>query len=267
MKSQASSNSKEKFKRLSEIFKRAPKSPSPSITSDNNENYNFLSDPPLTPLQLNGYKSSTKHQLLSLPLAEELRFHLPPRLQISHDWQLLYSIEQNGISLRTLYNSMIPKDTFRSRKFGYLLVIRDENHQLFGCYVNEYLRPMDKKRYYGNGECFLWKTEISRIPNLNNLTNTNINNNNSDDDLESTISSSHEQMRLKVFPYTSLNDFIIYSNHDFISIGSGDGKFGLWIDSDLYKGASDSVQTFGNEPLSSHVQFKILGLEVWQLGD
>ncbi|GME68984.1 unnamed protein product [[Candida] boidinii] len=251
--------------------------------NDNNDNNNItpsLSDisydePPLTPLELKGYKDTTYHRLLDINLAEELRLHLPPVLQIVHDWKLLYSLEQNGSSLRTLYDCAIPRDSNElSRRQGYLLIIMDQFHDIFGCYVNEYFRIRDRRSYYGNGDCFLWKSEISEIPNLtkqqdkndNNNNNNNNNNSNDKDDSDKDINETNEkQLRLKVFPYTSFNDFIIYSNSKFISVGSGDGKFGLWIDENLNEGASDPVETFGNEPLSKKEKFNILALELWKI--
>ncbi|ODV84874.1 hypothetical protein CANARDRAFT_186933, partial [[Candida] arabinofermentans NRRL YB-2248] len=209
-------------------------------------------DPPLTPLELHGYKPNTKHKLLSTELAEEIRAHIPPILQVSHSWKLQYSLEQNGTSLNTLYNNAKPEvgESLLKRK-GYLLVVMDGNHNIFGAYLNEYLRPIDRKRYYGNGDCFLWKSENDIVKNLSNDGATG------DDD--------EHQLRLKVFPYTSLNDFIIYSDHTFISVGSGDGKFGLYISGDFESGASDQVETFGNEPLSNTSKFRILGLELWKI--
>ncbi|OWB64370.1 hypothetical protein B5S32_g5151 [[Candida] boidinii] len=222
-------------------------------------------EPPLTPLELKGYKNTTNHKLLDINLAEELRLHLPPVLQIVHDWKLLYSLEQNGSSLKTLYDCAIPKESNEfSRRQGYLLIIMDQFHDIFGCYVNEYFRIKDKKSYYGNGDCFLWKSEISEIPNLTKQQDKNDNNNDDNNDNDNDIIN-EKQLRLKVFPYTSFNDFIIYSNSKFISVGSGDGKFGLWIDEDLNEGASDPVETFGNESLSKKEKFNIIALELWKI--
>ncbi|AOA62951.1 hypothetical protein PP7435_CHR2-1276 [Komagataella phaffii CBS 7435] len=207
-------------------------------------------DPPLTGLELNGYKNTTKQRLLHKELAEDLRLHLPARLQVTHNWNLLYSLEQDGISLNTLYKKMRPLPSEINKRYGYLLVIRDSHHNVFGAYVSDYLRPIERKQYYGNGECFLWKAEKDTVPNLVDLGRQ--------EELD-------VQYRLKVFPYTSLNDFIIYTNYNSVSIGSGDGKFGLWIDGDLDKGASDPVDTFGNEKLSDESTFRIFGLEVWRI--
>lgn len=264
--------------------------------------HSFKSDeslPPLPPVELKGYKPSTHHKLLDQELASNLRNLMPPRLQLFDDWNLIYSLDQHGISLNTLYgksdvnnqidemkkgraaqergygdlivNDMIngsgPSSKSKvvgysssfsgynretKRPVGYVMVIRDNKNNRFGCYLNENLRPMDHKRYYGNGECFLWKLEkITK----------------------------HEH-RFKAFMYTGLNDNVIYSNHSFIAIGSSNGKNGLWINSNLEEGVSYRCDTFGNEILNgpgSHGdnadgdsekvgKFKILGLELWRIG-
>ena len=49
---------------------------------------------------------------------------------------------------------------------------------------------------------------------------------------------------LKAFMYTGINDNIIYSNHDFIAIGSSNGQNGLFIDKSLLSGVSYSCDTF-----------------------
>lgn len=243
--------------------------------------------PPLSDLQLLGYANGTKHRVLDEDLAANIRTLLPPRLQLYNDWELLYSSEQHGISLNSLYRNCRPEVqkhnynlkkardcgetggyaegvvqnmvTFGenprsrgSRPHGYILVIQDEHKNKFGCYLNEHPRPLEHKRYYGNGECFLWKTEWYN---------------------------SHEEpkrkkdRRFKAFPYTGLNDNLIYSNVDFIAVGSSHGNNGLYIDSSLYLGVSYSCETFGNEILCDHDSgaeygsFKIMNIEVWRVGE
>ncbi len=221
---------------------------------------NWDSEPPLTPLTLKGYKKSTKRQLLSHELAEDLRQHIPSVLQINHSWTLRYSIEQDGTSLNTLYERCKPQvgENIRKRK-GYFIVVMDNYGGIFGAYINDYLHPQDGKYYYGNGDCFLWKSERYQVKRLTSNNDGDILKNDDQVKFEDSI-------RLKVYPYTSVNDFIIYSNHDFISIGSGNGKFGLWIDSSFLHGASDPVDTFGNEQLSKEEKFTVLGLEIWKVG-
>jgi hypothetical protein len=80
--------------------------------------------PPLTPLSLKGWKSGTPQsgRLLSKALAEEIRLLMPPRLQLVDEWHLAYSLEQNGVSLATLYEK---SDEYRGKRGGFVLVIRD----------------------------------------------------------------------------------------------------------------------------------------------
>jgi hypothetical protein len=88
--------------------------------------------PPLTPLTLNGYKSTTKagDKLLSKALAEEIRLLVPPRLQLVDEWELTYSIEQNGVSLATLYEKV---DGYRGKRGGFVLVVRDSSGGVRTC--------------------------------------------------------------------------------------------------------------------------------------
>lgn len=238
--------------------------------------------PPLSDLKLVGYKETTRRRLLGGELAHNIRNLVPRRLQLASEWNLVYSMEQDGISLRSLYrnndrdqqvaqvkrqrktvdagyaslvvNSMVGSHGYHNeirRPVGYVLVIQDSTGAIFGSYLNENLRLMEHKRYYGNGECFLWKCERT----------------------------GDGSMRFKAFVYTGINDNIIYSNSQFIAIGSSDGHNGIWIDKLLCSGVSAYCETFGNEVLcgSSHAsgsrpnskegRFEIIGLEVWRIGD
>lgn len=80
--------------------------------------------PPLYPLTLKGYAESTapSAQLLSRAIAEEIRLLVPPRLQLCEEWNLVYSLEQNGVSLATLYKKC---EDLRGLRNGFVLVVRD----------------------------------------------------------------------------------------------------------------------------------------------
>ncbi|KAL4960769.1 putative oxidative stress response protein Oxr1 [Aspergillus stella-maris] len=76
-----------------------------------------------------------------------------------------------------------------------------------------------------------------------------------------------DRIRFKAFPYSGVNDYMMFCETGFLSLGGGDGHYGLWLDSILEKGVSESSQTFGNEPLSDEgVKFDVLGVEVWYVG-
>jgi hypothetical protein len=64
-----------------------------------------------------------------------------------------------------------------------------------------------------------------------------------------------------------MNDYMMLCEAGFLSVGGGDGHYGLWLDDSFEKGVSSSCPTFGNEPLSDEGEkFDIIGVELWTLG-
>jgi hypothetical protein len=81
--------------------------------------------------------------------------------------------------------------------------------------------------------------------------------------------STPDRIRFKAFPYSGINDFMIYCTPSYLSVGGGDGHYGLWLDDQLDNGISQTCPTFGNEPLSEEAEggkFEVLGVEVWYVG-
>jgi hypothetical protein len=231
-------------------------SSSTDIQSNHNDKYDNLFDvPPIAPVILEG-SDELKHLILNEELISDIRGLMPLTVQLQSRWTLAYSLEKHGASLNTLYRNCEP---FWDERPKYLLVIRDKTHCVFGAYVNEPFRKVsESKRYYGNGECFLWKFNecrddediYAKTPRKNR---------------DSTIPRSSAP-RFQAFPYTGLNDFVIFSTPNFLSLGGGDGHYGLWIDEGLTKGISNHSLTFGNDPLSNFgTKFEILDLEVWRI--
>ncbi len=59
----------------------------------------------------------------------------------------------------------------------------------------------------------------------------------------------------------------MYCEAHSLSVGGGDGRYGLWLDDGLEKGLSSTCLTFGNEPLSDEgKKFHVLGVEIWVVG-
>jgi hypothetical protein len=79
-----------------------------------------------------------KGKLLSTALAEEIRLLLPPRLQLVDEWSLAYSLEQNGVSLGTLYKK---SDDYRGKRGGFVLVIKDGSGGVCFPITNPSLNP------------------------------------------------------------------------------------------------------------------------------
>ena len=80
--------------------------------------------PPLEPLVLHGFHGDTplSARLLTPTVAEEIRIMVPERLRIEDEWKLVYSLDQDGASLGTLYQK---SDPFTGRRGGFVLVVRD----------------------------------------------------------------------------------------------------------------------------------------------
>ena len=171
--------------------------------------------------------------------------------------------------------------------------------QTFGAYLSE--APHPSPHYFGTGECFLWRasllaplppppsadtTELATrsttiaapvlIPDLlSDSTSTTLMTQSST--LGSLLSPSpassvsaippSPSIRFKAFPYSGVNEYFIYCEAHYLSVGGGDGRYGLWLDDALEKGLSSTCLTFGNEPLSDEgAKFHVLGIEVWAIG-
>lgn len=191
---------------------------------------------PLVDLTL---RTTASSNALTKNVAGELRSLLPQRLQLRDTWHCIYNLDQHGVSLATLYSKCHEYRDKLSERPGFVLIVKDNNGSIFGAFVNEYFRP--SKSYYGNGECFLFKTQVLQQGGL----------------------------RFKAFPWTGLNDYQIYCTSEFISVGGGDGKYGLWLDDRLEKGLSSTTLTFGNEALSNDAEdgrpFAVQTVEVWKI--
>lgn len=220
---------------------------------------------------------------MTTELAEEIRVLLPARNQIYDNWTLVYSLEQHGASLATLYNNSATQinhtgsEERTTSRHGYVLVVRDTSNKIFGAYVNEYFHPstsQGSRRFYGNGDCFLWSSKL--VKRSNSFFNTQNTQHMKEKDLIETNDQQNDttmlpkeqyDIQFKGFPYTGVNDFVIYCTNQFLSLGGGDGHYGLWLDDSLNRGVSSHSLTFGNEPLSDEgTSFGIIGVEVWKIG-
>jgi len=240
--------------------------------------------PPLTPLTLSGWRNSTKEnaRLLTRALAEEIRLLVPARLELVEEWSLLFSLEQDGVSLTTLYEKC---EDFRGKRGGFVLVVRDGLGGIFGAYLSDTLHPAP--HFYGTGECFLWRSSILPVvPDLAHLPpppsadTTNAQRQttllspksvrstpNTSNGASRSGTSTPERIRFKAFPYSGINDYMIFCQQEYVSVGGGDGHYGLWLDDNLEKGISSTCPTFGNEPLSDEgKKFDVMGVELWYVG-
>lgn len=209
----------------------------PGLYTPPRRNISPFQPPPLTPLSLSGWSDTTRERsrLLSRQLAEEIRLLIPPRLQLVEDWRLVYSLEQDGVSLSTLYQSVAE---LRGKRGGYVLVVRDGGGGVFGAYLSD--PPHPSPHFYGTGECFLWRAHVlPSLPTLASLppppsadtTNavrmTSVVqpkhhlNGSAGGSLEGSGTSTPERIRFKAFPYSGVNDYMIFCEQRFLSIGGG----------------------------------------------
>ncbi|XP_036139003.1 nuclear receptor coactivator 7 isoform X4 [Monomorium pharaonis] len=108
-----------------------------------------------------------------------------------------------------------------------LLVIEDTEGNVFGALTSCSLHVSD--HFYGTGESLLFRFTP----------------------------------RFQCFNWTGDNLYFIKGNNESLAIGAGDGKFGLWLDGDLYQGRTQSCSTYGNEQLAPREDFVVKTLECW----
>ncbi|OBS66174.1 hypothetical protein A6R68_05288, partial [Neotoma lepida] len=96
---------------------------------------------------------------------------------------------------------------------------------IFGAYATHPFKFSD--HYYGTGETFLYTFS----PNF------------------------------KVFKWSGENSYFINGDISSLELGGGGGRFGLWLDADLYHGRSNSCSTFNNDILSKKEDFIVQDLE------
>ncbi|KAJ2473448.1 oxidation resistance protein 1 [Coemansia sp. RSA 2322] len=190
--------------------------------------------------QLLGRNEDTP-KVVTTTIANELRALLPVQQRLAKSWRLVYSMDQHGIS----FNTML---ALCAREGAMVLAIKDSKGKVFGAFMNESLRL--SPTFYGQGTCFLWKAYRSSPE-------------------------SRKKDAVKNFRYTGENEYFVLCDPDFVAVGGGRGKFGLWFKSDFLHGYSARCPTFNNEPLGldpghpknndpdAQQEFVVSHLEIW----
>jgi len=145
------------------------------------------------------------------------------------DWQLLYSSSRDGISLKTLYRQAAASKAS-------LLVVRDRQQQVFGCFASETWRVAP--RYYGTGECFVFQLGQPQL-----------------------LCWRWWQKKM----HQCKNDFFQFGTPEALAIGGG-AHYAIRLDADLAMGSSGTSSTFGSPCLASSEEFQIGKVELWGLG-
>jgi len=114
-------------------------------------------------ITLNGRRDNTL-PVLTEYLAEVIRSRLPNLLQEATKWNLMYSMDQHGARLSTLYSLI-------ENQGPCVIVLKNSKHEVFGAFVSEPFK-LDHKGFFGTPECFLWKADKYQFKKFN-ATNLN----------------------------------------------------------------------------------------------
>jgi len=202
---------------------------------------------PMTLKEIEQKGAVSPDQILDTITAEKLRFHLPRRYRDHPTWELIYSLSDHGYSFLTVYDKIADKGPL-------LLVIKDTQDQVFGAYLSESVRVSN--RFYGSGECFLWRKGDNQRP-------------------------------FKVYEWSGLNELNMLTSRDTIAFGGGkQGRFGLSLDQDMEGGTTAYCDTFRNDPLTisskvdrfkpqtlptyyetPNITFECVNIEFWKITD
>ncbi|XP_050553444.1 nuclear receptor coactivator 7 isoform X10 [Spodoptera frugiperda] len=198
-------------------------------------------------------------EIFTMEHREKLCSVLPARAQ-GYMWQLAFSTSQHGFSLASMYRKMQRVDS------PVLLVIQDTDNNVFGALTSCALHPSE--HFYGTGESLLFAFQCSgeEARRQSQAAIEAAKDKDNKDDATKDEKEDHPpplKTKFKYWGWTGDNMYFIRGSNDNISIGAGDGKFGLWLDGDLYLGRTQRCKTYGNEPLSTREDFIVKIMECW----
>ncbi|XP_061710235.1 oxidation resistance protein 1 isoform X9 [Cydia pomonella] len=208
-------------------------------------------------------------EIFTMEHREKLCSVLPARAQ-GYMWSLAFSTSQHGFSLASMYRKMQRVDS------PVLLVIQDTQNNVFGALTSCALHPSE--HFYGTGESLLFS--FQRVDERRASTDEPRSTSapapapaaapalSLPPDVTVDADEKHDQTppvktKFKYWGWTGDNMYFIRGSNDNISIGAGDGKFGLWLDGDLYLGRTQRCTTYGNEPLTTREDFIVKIMECW----
>ncbi|ODN00769.1 TLD domain-containing protein 2 [Orchesella cincta] len=141
---------------------------------------------------------------------------------------LIFSTSEDGYSLHNLYRKM----SKLNQDTPIIIVIQDSKGRTFGALLSCTLKTSE--HFYGSSDSFLFRCGPP----------------------------------MEVFKWrVGENLFFIHSEENFLRIGAGGGKCGLWLDDNLFHGRTEECATFDSPPLVDEKDFEIKSLECWTFGD
>uniref|UniRef100_A0AC35TMM1 LysM domain-containing protein n=1 Tax=Rhabditophanes sp. KR3021 TaxID=114890 RepID=A0AC35TMM1_9BILA len=171
----------------------------------------------LEPSEMPLPEGATSSQMLDEFMIRQVCDILPARAE-GYPWINVFSSDKNGFSLSTFYRKMAE---FGEEMSPILLLIRDTRGHVFGAVVSTPIQIAE--HYYGTGDsCILFRF-TGEYPHTREL---------------------------RQYTWTGANQFFINATKEYLSIGAGQGYYGLWLDADLNIGRSQKCATFDNELLA-----------------
>jgi hypothetical protein len=176
------------------------------------------------PLKLQN-RLETTIPILNHYMAEQIRTRIPSLYKEAIYWKLLYSIDQHGLSLNTLYSNI-------KHAGPCVMAITTDNDEVFGAFTSEPFDPTISNGYYGSGLSFFWKL--------------------------------NEHGNIDFFQAISSNQYYMLADNHFIAMGGGNGKFGFYLNENLIDGYISPCMTFDyNSDITENEKFECYGLEIW----
>lgn len=154
----------------------------------------------------------------------------------SHNWRLLYALTAHGASLKTLFQRCAVTQE------PCVTIIESLDGHIFGCFTSEPWRLAAKgEGSYGRPTCFVFTFEPGWT------------------------------QRLRVFDWDKdSNRIMMQGDNEHVALGGGGDGPALWLDKELFNGASHRSDTFKNICLSysstNYNLFQVRNVEVWGLG-
>jgi hypothetical protein len=209
---------------ISEISEDENQSTIHTICLENNRKNPIQAFSTRKTLDLKGRNENTL-PVLNEDLAEVIRSRLPNLLQEATTWKLLYSMDQHGATLSTLYRKIEGQGPC-------VMVLKNSEGEIFGAFISEAFDPSNKG-FFGSPECFLWKSDNYQFKKFSA---TNLN-----------------------------QYFMVAQPSFIGMGGGKNGNFGFYLDEDIQFGYSSECDTFENEILTKNNEFECYGCEIWGL--
>lgn len=108
-----------------------------------------------------------------------------------------------------------------------LLLLSDLSGSVFGAFLSD--APTFSEHFQGTGETFIFSLKPE----------------------------------YQIYQWTGENNYFYKVDQTSLIVGSGDGKFGLWLDADLNQGHTNACSTFDSLPLTATEDFTLKTLECW----